>query len=95
MIQINSVMWKNSNNKLHNYKYNEYFHFKKTILLFLQVEDILCLPGRTTRPQQIVVIVRGLPGSGKTYVSKLLKVTCGLVAVFSVNGLDLSYLTNN
>lgn len=35
---------------------------------------MLCLPGRSNRPQQIVVIVRGLPGSGKTYVSKLIKV---------------------
>ena len=40
----------------------------------MKVEDILVLPGRSSRPQQIVVIVRGLPGSGKTYVSKLIKV---------------------
>ena len=40
----------------------------------VKVEDILVQPGRGARPQQIVVIVRGLPGSGKTYVSKLIKV---------------------
>lgn len=39
----------------------------------LSVEDVLCNPGRKARPEHIVVIVRGLPGSGKTYVSKLLK----------------------
>ncbi|GFO17041.1 ylp motif-containing protein 1 [Plakobranchus ocellatus] len=38
-----------------------------------KVEDLLCLPGRDSRPPQLVVIIRGLPGSGKTYVSKLLR----------------------
>lgn len=37
------------------------------------VEDLLCQPGRKGRPQHFVIIVRGLPGSGKTYVCKLLK----------------------
>jgi YLP motif-containing protein 1 len=40
----------------------------------LTAEDLLCNPGRKTRPEYIAVLVRGLPGSGKTYVSKLLKV---------------------
>lgn len=38
-----------------------------------KVEDLLCPPGRQSRPPQLVVIIRGLPGSGKTYVSKLLR----------------------
>ena len=42
----------------------------------VKVEDLLILPGRRTRPPQIVVILRGLPGSGKTYVGKLIKVCC-------------------
>ena len=38
------------------------------------VEDLLCNPGRRTRPEHLVVILRGLPGSGKSHVAKLLKV---------------------
>ncbi|XP_077862500.1 YLP motif-containing protein 1-like [Saccoglossus kowalevskii] len=38
------------------------------------IENILNEPGRNHRPKQIVIILRGLPGSGKTYVSKLIKV---------------------
>ncbi|XP_078482548.1 uncharacterized protein LOC100179562 [Ciona intestinalis] len=36
-------------------------------------EDILCLPGRLSRPKKIAVLLRGLPGSGKTYVAKVLR----------------------
>lgn len=38
------------------------------------VDDILCLPGRIQRPEHIVIIMRGLPGAGKTYLVKLIKV---------------------
>ncbi len=38
------------------------------------VEDLLCEPGRKTRPAHIVVIVRGLPGSGKSHIAKSIKV---------------------
>jgi hypothetical protein len=38
------------------------------------VDDILNLPGRNVRPPKIVIILRGPPGSGKTYVAKLIKV---------------------
>ena len=38
------------------------------------VDDLLVAPGRQSRPDHIVVIIRGPPGAGKTYVSKLLKV---------------------
>ncbi|KAL0266910.1 UNVERIFIED_CONTAM: hypothetical protein PYX00_009328 [Menopon gallinae] len=37
------------------------------------VEDLICSPGRETRPSKLVFIMRGLPGSGKTYVTKLIK----------------------
>ncbi|XP_051954817.1 YLP motif-containing protein 1-like isoform X1 [Xyrauchen texanus] len=36
-------------------------------------EDILKPPGRATRPDRIVVIMRGLPGSGKSHVAKLIR----------------------
>ncbi|XP_066463773.1 YLP motif-containing protein 1 isoform X2 [Eleutherodactylus coqui] len=37
------------------------------------VDDLLKKPGRDTRPDRIVVIMRGLPGSGKTHVAKLIR----------------------
>uniref|UniRef100_A0A4W3IHN5 YLP motif-containing protein 1 n=1 Tax=Callorhinchus milii TaxID=7868 RepID=A0A4W3IHN5_CALMI len=37
------------------------------------VDDILKMPGRQSRPDRIVVIMRGLPGSGKTHVAKLIR----------------------
>ncbi|CDQ88333.1 unnamed protein product, partial [Oncorhynchus mykiss] len=39
------------------------------------VEDLLKLPGRDTRPERIVIIMRGLPGSGKSHVAKLIRVS--------------------
>lgn len=39
----------------------------------VSADDLLCKPGRDKRPPQVVVIIRGLPGSGKTYVSKLIR----------------------
>ena len=39
----------------------------------VSVEDLLCNPGRKTRPEHLVVILRGLPGSGKSHVAKLLR----------------------
>nr|DBA14581.1 TPA: hypothetical protein GDO54_005528 [Pyxicephalus adspersus]DBA14582.1 TPA: hypothetical protein GDO54_005528 [Pyxicephalus adspersus] len=37
------------------------------------VDDLLKKPGRDSRPDRIVVIMRGLPGSGKTHVAKLIR----------------------
>ncbi|KAG8236639.1 hypothetical protein J437_LFUL016331, partial [Ladona fulva] len=37
------------------------------------IEDLLAAPGRATRPPRIVIILRGPPGSGKTFVAKLVK----------------------
>lgn len=43
---------------------------KKNVTL---IEDILNLPGRFNRPPRIVIILRGPPGSGKTFLAKLIK----------------------
>ncbi|XP_020609445.1 YLP motif-containing protein 1-like isoform X2 [Orbicella faveolata] len=37
------------------------------------VESILDSPGRDSRPDRIVIILRGPPGSGKTHVARLIK----------------------
>uniref|UniRef100_A0A673HWJ6 YLP motif-containing protein 1 n=1 Tax=Sinocyclocheilus rhinocerous TaxID=307959 RepID=A0A673HWJ6_9TELE len=58
-------------------------------------EDILKPPGRSTRPDRIVVIMRGLPGSGKSHVAKLIRdkeVECG-GAPPRVLGLDDYFMT--
>lgn len=39
----------------------------------IPIEDILCQPGRYKRPPKLVIILRGLPGSGKSYLTKLIK----------------------
>ncbi|XP_068199244.1 YLP motif-containing protein 1 isoform X2 [Antennarius striatus] len=44
------------------------------------IDDILKPPGRLSRPERIVVIMRGIPGSGKSHVAKLIRdkeVDCG------------------
>uniref|UniRef100_A0A3Q3Q402 YLP motif-containing protein 1 n=1 Tax=Monopterus albus TaxID=43700 RepID=A0A3Q3Q402_MONAL len=44
------------------------------------IDDILKSPGRLSRPERIVIIMRGLPGSGKSHVAKLIRdkeVDCG------------------
>ncbi|KAL7888676.1 hypothetical protein AOLI_G00036500 [Acnodon oligacanthus] len=59
------------------------------------VEDILKPPGRATRPDRIVVIMRGLPGSGKSHLAKLIRdkeVECG-GAPPRVLGLDDYFMT--
>ncbi|XP_044747679.1 YLP motif-containing protein 1-like isoform X2 [Coccinella septempunctata] len=37
------------------------------------IEDLLNAPGRSSRPQRIVIILRGPPGSGKTHLAKMIK----------------------
>ncbi|XP_073830067.1 ZAP3 isoform X2 [Musca autumnalis] len=39
----------------------------------ISIEEILLPPGRDTRPKKICIILRGPPGSGKSYVAKLIK----------------------
>ncbi|XP_076004812.1 uncharacterized protein ylpm1 isoform X2 [Genypterus blacodes] len=44
------------------------------------IDDLLKPPGRLSRPERIVIIMRGLPGSGKSHVAKLIRdkeVDCG------------------
>jgi len=36
---------------------------------------LLAAPGRSTRPAKLVVILRGMPGCGKSHVARLLKVS--------------------
>ncbi|KAJ8269953.1 hypothetical protein GJAV_G00108630 [Gymnothorax javanicus] len=59
------------------------------------VDDILKIPGRESRPERIVIIMRGLPGSGKSHVAKLIRdkeVECG-GAPPRVLGLDDYFMT--
>jgi YLP motif-containing protein 1 len=37
-------------------------------------EDLMQPPGRLQRPPRLVVIMRGLPGSGKTHVARAIKI---------------------
>ncbi|XP_017881456.1 uncharacterized protein LOC108625723 isoform X2 [Ceratina calcarata] len=37
------------------------------------VDDLLCPPGRQNRPPKVAIILRGPPGSGKSFVAKLIK----------------------
>lgn len=39
----------------------------------VMVEDLLLPPGRYGRPSKIVVVLRGLPGSGKSHLARLIK----------------------
>ncbi|XP_076659246.1 uncharacterized protein LOC143362732 [Halictus rubicundus] len=40
---------------------------------YTMVDDLLCAPGRQNRPPKIAIILRGPPGSGKSFVAKLIK----------------------
>ena len=39
------------------------------------IDDLIQPPGRYMRPPKLVIIFRGLPGSGKSYVAKHVKET--------------------
>ena len=41
----------------------------------MSFEDLMLPPGRSQRPPKLVVIMRGLPGSGKTHVARTIKTT--------------------
>lgn len=51
----------------------------------VMVEDLLLPPGRYGRPSKIVVILRGLPGSGKSHVARSIKVRFQLLLLFRLN----------
>lgn len=57
----------------------------------VQVDDLLEPPTRYSRPDHIVVIIRGPPGAGKTYVSKLLKVIIAITATFQNSLITLAH----
>nr|CAB3267830.1 YLP motif-containing protein 1 [Phallusia mammillata] len=40
---------------------------------FVNIADLIDMPGRMRRPAKIVVILRGLPGSGKTHIAKMIR----------------------
>ena len=48
----------------------------------LCIDSFLCGPGRDTRPSRVAIILRGLTGSGKSYLTKLIvakeKEKCGI-----------------
>jgi len=39
----------------------------------ITIDDLIKLPGRNTRPSKLVIIFRGLPGAGKTFIVKHIK----------------------
>lgn len=41
----------------------------------ISIENLLQRPGRDIRPARIVIILRGSPGSGKSYITSLIKVS--------------------
>ena len=41
----------------------------------VNINDLLSPPGRFSRPTNLVIILRGPPGSGKTYVRNLIRVS--------------------
>jgi ABC-type proline/glycine betaine transport system ATPase subunit len=51
----------------------------------VMVEDLLLPPGRYGRPSKIVVILRGLPGSGKSHLARSIKVLFQLLLLFRLN----------
>ncbi|XP_039253456.2 uncharacterized protein LOC120330646 isoform X1 [Styela clava] len=64
--------------------------------VMIRVEDLLNDPARQRRPKRIVIILRGLPGSGKTHIAKLirdLETTKGVTP--RVLGLDDYFLVEN
>ncbi|XP_028821188.1 YLP motif-containing protein 1 [Denticeps clupeoides] len=61
----------------------------------VNVDDLLKPPGRSNRPERIVIIMRGLSGSGKSHVAKLIRdreVECG-GAPPRIVGLDDYFMT--
>lgn len=50
----------------------------------VMVEDLLLPPGRYGRPSKIVVILRGLPGSGKSHLARSIKVCFQFVVVVPI-----------
>ena len=58
----------------------------------VMVEDLLLPPGRYGRPTNIVVIIRGLPGSGKSYLARLIKVRQRSFQLFGIECILSAYM---
>jgi YLP motif-containing protein 1 len=54
------------------------------------LDELLLEPGRNTRPERIVLIMRGPPGSGKSHVAKMIKVTRPVLTDFDVSALSIN-----
>ena len=39
----------------------------------VMVDTLLSAPGRAARPAKMVIILRGVPGAGKSHLAKLIK----------------------
>ena len=39
----------------------------------ITIDDLIQKPGRNTRPPKLVIIFRGLPGSGKSFIARHVK----------------------
>ena len=48
-------------------------HFLKLIFLMAKLEQLIQKPYREKRPHKILIIMRGLPGSGKSFLTNLIK----------------------
>lgn len=62
-----------SGNEQRKFTGNRPIHSKPVPVQNVTMEDLINPPGRFSRPQKIVIILRGPPGSGKTYLAKLIK----------------------
>ena len=38
------------------------------------IDDLVAVPGRFLRPPKLTILLRGLPGSGKSTIAKMIKV---------------------
>lgn len=62
-----------SGNEQRKFTGNRPVHSKPVPVQNVTMEDLINPPERFSRPQKIVIILRGPPGSGKTYLAKLIK----------------------
>jgi hypothetical protein len=53
--------------------YRDLRYFTEPTNRIVLIDDLLRPPSREFRPQNLVIILRGLPGSGKTYIAKMIK----------------------
>lgn len=54
----------------------------RPVVIKTPIEELLDQPGREKRPEKLVVIFRGVPGSGKSFTAKLIKVSVIVTYLF-------------